>query len=237
MSAPLAARCEVVLDAAGWNLRGVLTAARYDACVAPAFRCERLLPEARSVVVLGSGGRALWQAFRASPEYGMPGDPLDAMSERVAREAAQALSEPGLPAVALLAHRAREGSFADFVALGREAGLGAPGRLGLLLHPEYGPWLSLRAALLMARRLAPTPALAGFDPCRGCPAPCADACHGGAVPAHGFQVERCAAARAREPACRLRCDARRACVLGPSHAYESAAEAHHMGRAGVPPLR
>jgi epoxyqueuosine reductase QueG len=157
------------------------------------------------------------------------------MTERVAEQAAGALAGPGLPAVALLAHASRDGAFADFVALGREAGLGVGGRLGMLLHPEYGPWVSLRAALLSARDLPPDAPLAGFDPCTGCAAPCADACPGAAVPPEGFSVSRCAVARAREPACRLRCDARRACVVGPFHAYDAAAEAHHMSRAGVPP--
>lgn len=226
---------EAVLASAGWNLRGVLARADYDACVPEPFRAGALLPEARSVVVLGSGGRKLWEAFRASPEYATPGDPLDAMTRRVADEAARALAGPGAPARPLLAHEARDGRYADFVALGRAAGLGVPGRLGLLLHPEYGPWLSLRAAILTARALPATPPLAGFDPCRGCPAPCAGACHGEAVAPEGFAVARCAVARGREPACRQRCDARRACVLGPFHAYAPAAEAHHMVRSGVPP--
>lgn len=226
-----------MLAAAGWNLRAALPIARWDALVPAAFRSARLLPGARSALVLGSGGRALWQAFRASPEHGRPGDPLDAMTERVAEQAARALDLPAAPAVPVLAHRAREGSYADFVALGREAGLGTPGRLGLLLHPEYGPWLSLRAALLTVRDLPGAGPIPGFDPCTGCPAPCAEACPGAALrpaPA-GFSVERCAAARAREPGCRSRCDARRACVLGRDHAYAAPAEAHHMSRAGVPP--
>ncbi|MGH0032620.1 MAG: hypothetical protein ACQGVC_22740 [Myxococcota bacterium] len=220
---------DALLASAGWNLRAALPVGRYDRIVPPAFGSAALLPGARSVLVLGSGGRALWQAFRAAPEFGRGSDPLDAMTERVAARAAALLGGREI-----LAHRPLGGSFADFVALGREAGLGAPGRLGLLLHPEYGPWLSLRAAVLTALDLPVGTPLAGFDPCTGCPAPCQAACHGDALPPEGFRVDRCAAARSREP-CRDRCDARRACVLGPNHRYAPEAEAHHMTRAGVPP--
>ena len=221
-------RFDAVLEAAGWNLRGVIPTSRYDACVAPPWRSDALLPEARCAVVLGSGGRALWPAFRRSPEYGKAGDPLDAFCERVAAQAALALR--GRP---VLAHQSRGGVFADLVALGAEEGLGVPSRLSLLVHPVYGPWLSIRAAILTPWQLPTATSLAGFDPCTGCPAPCAEACHGEAVPPGGFQIERCAETRTRESACALRCDARRACVLGQDHQYSPAAEAHHMSLSGV----
>jgi epoxyqueuosine reductase len=54
------------------------------------------------------------------------------------------------------------------------AGLGVIGRNNLLVSPKYGPRLRLRAMLLgidlgQGRFLK-------FDPCRGCPAPCHQAC-------------------------------------------------------------
>lgn len=213
------------LDRAGLALLGCLSRARYDALVPPAWRAAELLPEARSALVVASGGRALFAAFRASREAQLDADPLDAYTRRVVEAAAARL---GAPARALFAFEQRGGGFADFVALGRAAGLGAPSRLGLLLHPVYGPWMSIRAVLLTSRSVPETPALRDFAPCDGCPAPCAEACHGSAVGPARFDVEACAAARRREPACRLRCDARRACIVGPEHAYDADAEAHHM---------
>jgi epoxyqueuosine reductase QueG len=123
--------------------------------------------------------------------------------------------------------------YADFVALGHAAGLGVPSRLGLLIHPEFGPWLSLRAAILCERTLVPTPELVRFEPCAGCPAPCAGACHGEALAGARFDTAACLATRLREPACKARCDARRACVYGREHAYREHAEAHHMRAAGA----
>jgi epoxyqueuosine reductase QueG len=221
-------RLAAVLGPAGFDVCGVIPIARYDARVAEPWRSQRLLPAARRAVVIGSGGRALWSAFARSPEFSRGSDPLDAYCERIAADAAAALADGDPPALALLAHQQREGTFADLVALGSEAGLGARSRLGLLVHPEYGPWLSLRAVVLTARALPVTAPLPGFDPCGGCPAPCARACHGAAVLPAGFDVGRCAGTRAREPACQARCDARHACVLGQAHAYVPTAEAHHM---------
>jgi len=223
------------LDAAGLNVRGVLDAARWDALVPPAWRTQSLLPGARAAWLLASGGRALFEAFRRAPESALARDPLDAYTRRVAEETAAALRRAGKRALPLLAFERRGGRFADFVALGRAAGLGAPSRLGLLLHPEYGPWLSIRAALLTDLALEPTLEREGFDPCGGCPAPCGAACPGAAPAPHGFDVGACREERAQSPACWLRCAARHACVLGREHAYLAEAEAHHMRHAGTAP--
>jgi hypothetical protein len=225
------------LDRAGLDVRGVLSASRYDALVPPAWRVARLLPEARCAIVVGSGGRALWSAFCASPEASRARHPLDAFTQRVLREATDALTQHGVPARALLYHERREGAFADFVALGQAAGLGAPSRLGLLLHPVYGPWLSIRAVLLAALDLDEDAPLGEFAPCDGCAAPCAAACHGGAVPPGGFDAARCAAARSSVAACAAGCDARRACVVGPAHAYTEAQQAHHAAAVAAGPSR
>jgi hypothetical protein len=226
----LARRVEALLDAAGLDLRGALAPAEYDARVPPAWRTERLLPGARSLLVIGSGGRALWRALEAGG--GARGrDPLDAHTEAALAACVALLRGAGEDARAGFAHEQRDGAFADFVALGHAAGLGAPSRLGLLVHPVYGPWLSLRALLATTLAWPAAAPLAGFDPCRGCPAPCATSCHGNAVTTSGFSVARCAATRSREPRCRLRCDARHACVLGREHAYLEVAESHHMRHA------
>ncbi len=247
-SVVLAARLGLV--DAGMGLLGVLAATRYDALVPAAWRTPALRPGARSALVVASGGRALFDAFSAASEAALArpkaaqraegersrrsNDPLDAYSRRVVEAAAGRL---GGGARALFAFERRGGVYADFVALGQAAGLGAPSRLGLLLHPEFGPWMSIRAVLLTEREVAETGPASGFDPCSGCPAPCVRACRGAAVPAAargfdsarlGFDVAACRATRASDPGCRLRCDARRACVIGPDHAYSPEAEAHHM---------
>jgi len=224
-----------ILDAAGLDLRGALASADYDARVPPAWRAEATLPGARGALVIGSGGRALWNAARTGGALDASADPLDTHTTHALEACVAMLREAGERAVALFAHERRGGAYADFVALGHAARLGAPSRLGMLVHPVYGPWLSLRALLLSTLAWPGAGPLPGFDPCRGCPAPCATTCHGGALPPGGFDAPRCGATRRRDPRCALRCDARRACVLGRDHAYAAEAEAHHMR--SVPPAR
>ena len=223
------------LEAAGLGLWATLPAGEYDAVVPAPWRSAGVLPGARTAILLGSGGRGLWEAFRRAPEWGRPGDPLDAYTERIAAEAAAALEAAGHPSLALFAHQPRGGQLADFVGLGARAGLGAPSRLGLLLHPHHGPWLSLRALLLSELDWsAPAQAPEGFDPCRGCSAPCQRACPGAAPTPAGFDLGRCAAARGHTPACAESCAARLACVVGPASAYAPEALAHHMRHVRLP---
>ena len=217
-----------LLSEAGLNLFGVFSIERYDAEVPAAWRSAAELPGARSAVLVGAAGRALFDALGRAPESGLARDPLDHYTRRVVEAAASPLAGR-----ALFAFERRGERYADFVALGRAAGLGAPSRLGLLLHPEYGPWMSLRALMLLPLTLPETPALDGFDPCRDCPAPCSTACPGEALAAEGFDIGRCAATRRRVPGCALKCDARRACVLGGGHRYDDSAEAHHMRHAAL----
>ncbi len=235
------------LDAAGFNLVGSLTIARYDSLVSEAWREVGRGASARSALVVASGGRALFHAFSASPESTLSVDPVDTYTRRVVDGAAHSL---GGAARAVYAFEKRGGVYADFIALAQASGLGAPGRLGLLLHPEFGPWLSIRAILLSEAEFPETPPLVDYAPCTGCSAPCAVACHGSAVSSGSaaFDVSACSATRAsqssrvsqtsrasqrgpdpgRDRPCALRCDARRACVVGPEHAYTATAEAHHM---------
>jgi epoxyqueuosine reductase QueG len=206
---------------AGINVAGVLAVADYDARVPEGFRSRRLLPSARSVVVLASGGTAFFRAFRSSGEAG-----CDAFLVRVVEAAAR--REGRARAGYYFEER---GGFADFTGLARAAGIGSPSRLGLLLHAEYGPWLAIRAVLLVARELDPTQPDPSWHPCDGCPAPCASACLGQALVETGFDLARCIATTRREAACRVGCAARRACVVGPAHRYDADAEAHHRAAA------
>ncbi|MCB2193933.1 MAG: hypothetical protein KQI62_20330 [Deltaproteobacteria bacterium] len=55
------------------------------------------------------------------------------------------------------------------------AGLGVIGKNNLLLHPQWGPSLRLRAVLIQDK-LPPTTPLSDFNPCQGCDEPCLSAC-------------------------------------------------------------
>src|SRR6267143_560920 len=62
------------------------------------------------------------------------------------------------------------------------AGLAGPSILGVVVHPEYGPWIAFRAALILDVVLDQPGAAIGFDPCPTCKArSCITPCPAGAV--------------------------------------------------------
>jgi len=214
------------MDAAGLNLAGVLPIRVYDLAVSEAWSSTQLLPTARSAIVVGAGGKALSRSHRAAA----PRASLDDFVAKIVAGGCARLRSLGWGTRALAYDAIRDGRHIDLIGLAQRAGLGAASRLGLLLHREYGPWLSLRALVLTERRLPETPRTDDFSPCEGCAAPCSEACPVSAPRASpaGFDIGACGARRALEGPCRLRCAARRACVLGQEHAYDLEVEEAHM---------
>ena len=68
------------------------------------------------------------------------------------------------------------------------SGLGVMGRSNLLLHPQWGPWLYLRAVVTDAP--LPPDAPITFSPCEGC-SRCAAACPSGALSDQGYSRPIC----------------------------------------------
>ncbi len=222
----------------GLNLLGVASAAAYDALVPPSHRLGA--DHGGGIVVIGNGGGRFWAAFRAHvaehPALAATPHPLDAFTTHVLSEHAMPVaSRLGLRPVLRFPFEASAPAL-SFVHLAEAAGLGRRGLLGVLLHPEYGPWMALRGALLVdAVPAAPRPA-AGFDPCPACvERPCVAACPGAAVThPDGWNIPRCIdfrVARGDGNPCTDRCHARVACVYGRAHVYPADALAHHHGRA------
>lgn len=211
------------LAAAGFNLLATLARDVYDPLVPDPWRAIAVAPACRGVVIVANGGRSLWPRFRASEEARAVRDPLDRYTRRVLGEAA-ATCDPAA-AVALYTDRRAE-TYLPMMALAQRAGLGVPSRLGVLIHPEYGPWLAIRGLLFVPFEVESGEPL-DYAPCVGCPAPCATACHGGVVGADGVDVEGCFRTKLLKRACRADCDARRACVVGPEHTYPDEQIEHH----------
>ena len=69
-------------------------------------------------------------------------------------------------------------------------GLGVVGKSNLLLHNRWGPRIRLKAVFIDAD-LAPTPVLAGFDPCSSCDRFCQRACPKAAFPNEIYSRFRC----------------------------------------------
>jgi hypothetical protein len=176
------------------------------------------LPGCRAVVVVGSGGPALWRAAvargpRPDPVDGLVRAVLDGLppgpGRRWTRIAGDVPEQP------------------DARTLAVAAGLGWPSRLGLVLHPTYGPWLGVRAVAFTTDPLPPTGPLAAPAPCETCAAPCATACPAAAI-APTWHADRCLPHRAAHTTCDGGCLARSACPVGAEHVYDATAHRYHQ---------
>jgi hypothetical protein len=220
---PLAESTRRRLAQSGLDLVGVASASAYDAIVPETHRLATIAPDVRSAIVIGNGGRAFWHAFqRGSRRWSL--HPLDAFTRRVVTEAL----DPLPPGARLVFPFDWPGTPVSFVHLAECAGLGKRSLLGVLVHPEYGPWMALRAAVLLPDVLAPTPS--SFDPCPTCvERACIPACPAGAVGDGGWDVPRCMAWRLRPvDDCATGCHARIGCVIGREHRYPPEAMAFHQ---------
>lgn len=154
---------------AGIDLSSVTTARAYDEVVDRPFRLGAA-PEA-TVIVLGNT-RALWPHLeRFVRERGALDDPVDSYVMHTVRAATADVDDvldirfsheppPRRIAIQRLADR---------------AGLAWLSPSHLCVHPEYGPWIALRAAVVLGRPLVDVPA-AARPPC-DCAANCMPRLH------------------------------------------------------------
>lgn len=164
----------------GLNLFGVVDAARFDACQPKDQRITSRWPKVGTVIVLGSGGREFWQRFaEACAKRAVAGAlPLpQQFAGQCVREIAAVFLTQSLPLEVLLP----EGRCPSFARLAEAAGFGTVSPVsGLLLHPEFGPWVSLRAALLVEGRpfgdIEDVSITDRFQPCCSCRQPCLQPC-------------------------------------------------------------
>ena len=209
------------LAAQGLGVQGVADGAPY----------QHLLEGCTSVLVFASGGTGLWEGFLADiranpPAFSAAVHPLDEFVARLIR-AADPDPPPGRRWIRCAAEPE---AFIDFRALGLAAGLGWRSHMGLLVHPRYGLWISLRAALLLREELPSAGPLQGEGPCPGCSKPCMDACPGGAVGAEGWKAGACADFHLRSSLCSDRCHSRLSCPEGAGHAYGSLQNHYHSAQ-------
>lgn len=234
----LIADVRAALSPVGLNLVAALPVERYDRDVPEAYRLRKRYPRGQSLIVVGNGGGEFWSGFRDYCET-HPGfreddaEPLDRYTLfLIERELPALIAASGATGRLLYPFRFASDPV-SFVHLGAVAGLGARSLLGVLVHPEYGPWIALRAAVLLDAPIEPTP-IVPFDPCGTCmEKPCLRACPVAAVTERGWDVPLCSAYRLRgggqtHPNCNDRCDARWQCVYGRAHRYPPDALAYHQ---------
>ena len=194
MRSSLLAKVQHEAVGAGLNLLGLVDAARFDSCQPKEQRTSRLVTKCGTIVVLGSGGRAFWQQ-----------PALTDASVRVAVRGIEAtLASAAVASRAFASCRPGQLSFAR---LGEAAGFGSISPVsGFLVHPHFGPWIGIRAVVLVDGHpfgpIVDASITDRFHPCCGCSRPCVDACPGDAHSAGN---------------CNTSCLRRTACPVGAEH--------------------
>jgi len=143
----------------GLNLFGIVDAARFDVCQPKDLRIGSRWPECGTAIVLGSGGVT---TARETQQV-----------ERDIAEIASVLQRGGVRFRIVVPTQRR----LSFARLAEAAGFGTISPVtGLLLHPEFGPWVSVWAALLLDGHpfgeVADRSITDLFQPCCSCRQPC-----------------------------------------------------------------
>lgn len=190
--------------------------------------CVPALPDgmpARTLLLVGNAGRALWPSLSAAPEMADgASDPLDRYTRRALAGIA---GEFGMTALFPF-----DGPpYHPFQQWGLKAGGFSVSPLGVLVSAVHGPWAGFRAAFLSAETFGTFEMNGRPGPCETCAEkPCLAACPANAVTRDGYDVPSCIAyLRENAPAdCMAGCLARRACPYGQAFAPEQDQAALHM---------
>ncbi|PIE23539.1 MAG: hypothetical protein CSA62_06780 [Planctomycetota bacterium] len=217
----------------GLNLCGIASVADFDACQSRERRISGRFPEGRSVLVIASGGSEFWERMiqrHGKPKAPAPNyHPIDEHGAALIQEERQRLAGLGIRSELLFPFG---NGTVDFVTLGELAGLGYRSPVvPLLLHPKFGPWISMRGALVLEEELEPEGPMEGFTPCSECHAPCLIACPVAAVSEPGYKEDAKCAEHRSHGGCEEGCDVRSSCLFGLEHAY--GAEEHSFRNAYV----
>ncbi len=220
MTSSLLAEVQRTADTAGLNLFGLVDAARFDACQPRERRARALRPRCGTLLVLGTGGRVFWQRY--AQRGGVAAEAGESAASRLVssgmRGVVDVLALRRVPAHPILAGDPR----IAFARLAEAAGFGTISPVsGLLVHPEYGPWIAVRGAILVDGMpfgsVADASITDRFQPCCTCNRPCVSACPAHVHDGAGNQdVARCASHR-HAGNCEPACGSRAACPVGAGH--------------------
>ncbi|MEZ5967345.1 MAG: hypothetical protein R3F56_26140 [Planctomycetota bacterium] len=211
------------LDPKGLNLIGATTADDFDRSQPCGRRTREVLPSCGSIVVVASGGPEFWRHMRT--EIGAQASvtsyaPIADRCSRLSREVCAWLDGRGVRARVVCPARNPNLNFAQMAEM---AGLGVVSPVAdWLMHPHFGPWVSVRFALL----LEGTPLGASFrrciageyQPCDGCDRPCLGACPAHVCASGSFDTQTCQSHR-EGGGCAAGCGMKMACPRGSHHSY------------------
>lgn len=225
-------RVKSISSDSGFNIVKTIGAGEYDNKAPAQKSAARVLSGCKSIILIGFGGSAFWKIFQgyleSNPDFKEKHEDLiDNYTLMVFEEISHALKGSGVNHKAVFPFGA-SGTAVNFLALGEAAGAGVPSLLGILLHPEFGPWVSLRGAVLTDTSFTSQDGpLKGFDPCPSCEKPCISACPASTISESGWDWESCMRFRLADETCSGNCASRRACPYGKDLQYTDEQLAYH----------
>lgn len=193
----------------------------FDIDALPASLTETWDARGRQLILIGHGGKRLWEAVKAA---GLSGDdPIDDFTVATLH-AWFARHLPGHVYRILYPGDAPLG----LQALGALAGWHHPSPFMVGIDTEWGSWFAYRAVVIADTRFEPSQPVDRSNPCNTCTeTPCISHCPAGAPARAGFDLQRCIAYRqSAGSACSATCLARLACPVGTEHSYD-ADQMHH----------
>ncbi|MBT5265199.1 MAG: ferredoxin [Rhodospirillaceae bacterium] len=216
-------RIESTLASSGLILRGAFHPERVDAVPARSDGHPT-----GTLVLIGNAGPEMFAAFTrdvaSDPDIERP-DPLDTWTREKLAEVSKTMDAEFL-------HVSDGPPYHPFQRWAMRAEGLKPSPIGVLVHPEFGPWHAYRGALLLAEKLdIPPPPDLGTSPCETCEdKPCQTTCPVWAIGGEIYDVPVCARHVSTEGIdCRDGgCLARRACPVGWQWAYEEKQARFHM---------
>jgi epoxyqueuosine reductase len=220
-----------ILNDAGLNCHAVFDIAALPSAVHTLLleRCPQAI-KYRQLIIIGHGGKAFWQALKATGADLRPGEdahPVDAYTvdavEHFLRLECHCLEYeivyPGSYTVSLQE-------------LGKMAGWhhSSPFMVGINAH--FGSWFAYRAVLLANTDFPATQVVASASPCADCSAkPCVSSCPAKALEGEQFHLLKCVSYRQQaDSVCKDTCIARTSCPVGEEHRYCEEQIRYHYGR-------
>jgi len=217
----------------GFNLTLTINQSQYDATPRLTKKLKSIFPQAKSVILVGFAGKEFWAVFKdylqKNPEFKTNNiDLIDNYSVLKFNEAAKILNTRQV--IYEIAYPfGKDALDLNFLRLGELSGAGVPSLLGILLHPVYGPWISLRGAIITNMGFNEyNETLSDFSPCPACDKPCISACPINTISNSGWDWESCMRFRISDETCSHTCASRRACPYGKDQQYsEEQLHYHH----------
>ncbi|MFK7804798.1 MAG: hypothetical protein AB8G95_24410 [Anaerolineae bacterium] len=213
----------VELSQLGLNLSAVFDVPQLPSAITQVL-CQNdiELDKYSSLVLLGNGGTAFWDALDRSG-IDQP-DPIDRFSLDLTQQLINCLTpDSQSSAEQHLILYPQTDFIIPLQQLGELAGWGTPSPIGNSIHAEFGLWFAFRSAFLTTVSLPATIVQQRPSPCETCiDKPCQKACPAGAVleNVRQFKLGQCLDYRLTpKSACASSCLARQACPIGVEHQY------------------